>query len=847
MSSFYSKIKHPKNNVAGNMSTIRQRLACMKEKTMSDQSIRPNAAHKKDVYLTSTQNIIVYNTPNFAMKDITNEQQRILEHVDTITRRMNDIETNIDQYQFQTLQKQLSNGLYSPGGDLEYLERDINTKFDDLMHEIDQLKNLSSKLNSNLQQSITFEKIQHQIEEIEESMKRSMASTKSMATDHVDMKDKLSNVASVVSSLTNQISDVSKSNEGVINVNQLYEDFLNIMNDKISTLLSSITTEISDVSSTVAKTKEEVASSITCLSNQVSDVSSTVAKTKEEVASSITCLSNQVSDVSSTVAKTKEEVASSITCLSNQVSDVSSTVAKTKEEVASSITCLSNAVDRCGKDVQSTKNETSEVGKQILDVASLLFDTRYDVASLVSETADISSSIINSKSEIANVISSMTITKSDVASSVSNITSKIADISNYMTIHASEIAFLKKELISTQLSISDQVKTMKTNINGLISCQQFKKEIESKELVLEGIQHQIDYMTTLYRGKQQCVSDIESEIVKLKLALDSSYITDNIQPEISRLIRDEINREKTDGLLQAEMWVTSDKEKSLSINQLITYKKQVQDLTCEVNEIKKNSKLSSISSDQLEKCNSEIQKVESQLILLLSEFDVMNQERIKTDSMLNYIKLHIKEFQTNQDSLKMQHGELLTRMEPIIEMKNQMNELKSEFTNNSSIQSLKIENVCAQLEKTVQEQNHILQQNIDLSELCMVLDNEYKAISENFKEQYDILQKRYQQLHTIIVSNMEETERGNQNVRDLVDIHTRIEKDYKSITNAYEKQQEDFNKSLKERDARLKVLEDKLKQKGVGAVSGIGSSKLSTRLEELSQPKRIQESKNSSS
>lgn len=154
---------------------------------------------------------------------------------------------------------------------------------------------------------------------------------------------------------------------------------------------------------------------------------------------------------------------------------------------------------------------------------------------------------------------------------------------------------------------------------------------------------------------------------------------------------------------------------------------------------------------------------------------------------------------------------------------------------------------------------------MNLSKLCESIENEYKSISANFKQQYDTLQKRYQQLHTIMVSNMEETERGNQSVRELIEVHTRIEKDYKDVTTSYEQQQNEYQESLKERDARLKLLEDQVKQQldsvdsrlitlqhsseqGVGGVGGVNSrARLSSRLEELAQPRQITQKKASSS
>ena len=79
-------------------------------------------------------------------------------------------------------------------------------------------------------------------------------------------------------------------------------------------------------------------------------------------------------------------------------------------------------------------------------------------------------------------------------------------------------------------------------------------------------------------------------------------------------------------------------------------------------------------------------------------------------------------------------------------------------------------------------------------------------------KQYETLQKRYQQLHTLLVSNMEDAERSNQSVRELIELHKKIETEYKDMVEMYDKQQTDYKNSLENRDNKLQQLESQVKE-----------------------------------
>ena len=130
------------------------------------------------------------------------------------------------------------------------------------------------------------------------------------------------------------------------------------------------------------------------------------------------------------------------------------------------------------------------------------------------------------------------------------------------------------------------------------------------------------------------------------------------------------------------------------------------------------------------------------------------------------------------------------------------------------------------------------------------LDTEYKDFTQKFQTQVDALQKRYQQLHTVMLSNMEESERGNQSVQELIGLHKNMEQEYQTIMTSYDQQHEDYKSSLQEKDDRLKALESQVKEQlenveqrivniqNSGGASGVGKPK-HTRIDELAIPRHI--------
>ena len=88
---------------------------------------------------SSSQPIVYVNpSPEFSIRELTDEQHRVMEQMKTVTRRVDDIETNMDQTQFQALQRQLSSyhALTPPSESLEDFEREYNQKLADMHEEL---------------------------------------------------------------------------------------------------------------------------------------------------------------------------------------------------------------------------------------------------------------------------------------------------------------------------------------------------------------------------------------------------------------------------------------------------------------------------------------------------------------------------------------------------------------------------------------------------------------------------------------------------------------------------------------------------------------------------------------
>ena len=151
------------------------------------------------------------------------------------------------------------------------------------------------------------------------------------------------------------------------------------------------------------------------------------------------------------------------------------------------------------------------------------------------------------------------------------------------------------------------------------------------------------------------------------------------------------------------------------------------------------------------------------------------------------------------------------------------------------------------LKKNIDDQEQIRETMTKLSDMHVKLEDDYKKITDQFKTQYEKIQKRYQELHTVMVSNMEETERGNQSVRELIDLHKHMENEYKDMMANYEKQHSEYKASLEERDERLQALEVQVKEQLDGVSQKMNSlqnpasppNTARSRIDELAQPKFI--------
>lgn len=137
------------------------------------------------------------------------------------------------------------------------------------------------------------------------------------------------------------------------------------------------------------------------------------------------------------------------------------------------------------------------------------------------------------------------------------------------------------------------------------------------------------------------------------------------------------------------------------------------------------------------------------------------------------------------------------------------------------------------------EKDKIDKRTQEMSELQQHLEEKCSIIETNFNDKYAKIGKRYNQLHTILLSNMEEFEKESQNVNEIVDLHEKIKSEYKSMMNTYDTQHEDYKKSLKEKDDKLNSLELQVKNQLEEVERRI--SHMNTNSEPLNKPTRIDE------
>jgi chromosome segregation ATPase len=167
------------------------------------------------------------------------------------------------------------------------------------------------------------------------------------------------------------------------------------------------------------------------------------------------------------------------------------------------------------------------------------------------------------------------------------------------------------------------------------------------------------------------------------------------------------------------------------------------------------------------------------------------------------------------------------------------------------------------IQRSVGDHASKLQELITSYEACQRFVADISAQVKDIKDQQQVLtsqapgydkkieslQKRYQQLHAIMVSNMEETERLNVNITEVIDYHKKMDQQYREAATLYENRQNEYVSALHDKDMQLKTLEADVKKQleqmesrittMQAPTDNIQNSRLSSRIEELAQPKYV--------
>ena len=445
---------------------------------------------------------------------------------------------------------------------------------------------------------------------------------------------------------------------------------------------------------------------------------------------------------------------------------------------------------------------------------------------------------------------------------------------------------LTDTLNATKESLQFQVDELSSNMkhdNRLNEVENIQKDIATKQSLMDSIQAQLsELIQTLAKLKDDVVYKDQIEV--------ADTVTDEFDDKLNQIkamvqieMDSKIQQTLTtlQGMIDQRMVGSEDVlrrvvgsedilrkvvgsnvtlEKKIS-QEVLQYRQQIQTLNSYLQEfqLKNMDELKTMKEqynssvlntrDQVQShiddCQKEIQTVEGRLVSILAELEIVHQEN-KTVNLS--VQARTEEAMAAVSDLKEGHSSLFAQIPPIrqeiMDIEKRIDAIKSEFT----VQTQHTEEKFSTIEETSKQAS---QKTLEMSETCKLLDNQFQFISGNFKSQYETLQKRYQELHTISVSNMEETERGNQGVRELIELHTRIEQEYKDMTNSYEQQQKEYKMSLSQRDDRLQLLEDQVKSQldnvdyrltclqDQSGDNSNGKSTLSARIEELSQPRHI--------
>jgi len=383
---------------------------------------------------------------------------------------------------------------------------------------------------------------------------------------------------------------------------------------------------------------------------------------------------------------------------------------------------------------------------------------------------------------------------------------------------------------------------------------QVQRDIAAKQLLIGSLQTQLsDLSQTLNRLKDEVVYKDQIEV--------ADTITDEFDSKLQHIqtaLQAEVDRKLQQTLATVEQQLASFRATPAEdqVQQEVQqYRQQIQSLRSYLEEFQLQNadelktlrtQLSTPTTNpdvtlHIEDCQKEIQRVEGRLGVLLTELEALHQEN-------QAVQAHAAETTAVVTDLKEGHSSLRAQIPPIrddiLNIEKRIDAIKTEFTSQNQSMLEKVVDVDASQRQLVQSTEH-------WQDTYRLLDEQFQLIRDTFKTQYETLQKRYQELHTIMVSNMEETERGNQSVRELIELHARVEQEYKDMTQSYDQQQKEYKMSLLQRDGRLQLLEEQVKlqldnvdhrltclqnQTGDAAV---GKPTLSARLDELAQPRHI--------
>jgi chromosome segregation ATPase len=562
--------------------------------------------------------------------------------------------------------------------------------------------------------------------------------------------------------------------------------------------------------------------------------------------------------------------------LKNQIEELNQSVQLTSDSTVQSsqyvtdLQKIKDQIEELNKSVQFTSGSTVQSSQYVTDLQKIkdqIEELNKSVQFTSGSTVQSSQYVIDLQNLKNQIEESKTKTNQTVELFEHNYEEKLKEqsvlLKQEILSHHSYVEVLQKELQSHIQQLKDEL-NLKTHKLS---------ELENK--ILQGFQGMKLQSSDWSQNFDSLTKDQKelNDICKQLQDLFTSYISrhDKTHEEIQK------QHEKSIGILQTSIDEKQKQMESLHDQLLVlcqnisTQNEKVDSkqiiLTEEIQQIKNQhdqlaKELQMETQKKIQEHKSYISQLESKLSILNQQFiDQLGQlkqqmadsrantenENTRISSRIDQVMGKVDSQSLNMENMKVENKSDIQNVHQIVDnikkdIVGNFQEHQKQLTNHLE----QITSLSQTLKLSIDDRTKMSLQTETLSQAYEQLEKEHQVIIQNMQSQYEVLQGKYQQLHEIMLSNVAETDQGNEYIRNLIQLHQQKEQDYKNTLQNYEKQHQQFKKALQERDGQLKMLETQIKHQ-IDEVENklMNSEKESTdstrfaRTYELAKPKHI--------